>query len=125
MDISEDTPVVMCFSGHDPTGGAGIHADIETIGSLGAYATSVITTLTIQDTQDVQGYIPIDEATIAEQARAVLEDMPVAAFKIGMVGSAEAVEAIHAVLQDYPDVPVILDPVLCSGNGTELADREI
>jgi len=118
-------PVVMCFSGHDPTGGAGLQADIEAIASCGAHATTVITAVTIQDTQDVQGYVPMDETTIAEQARGVLEDMPVSAFKIGMLGSVEAIEVINSILEDYPDLPVILDPVLSSGAGTVLADRDI
>ena len=118
-------PVVMAFSGNDPSGGAGIPADIESLSSHGCHAAPVITTLTIQDTQDVIGYSPLDGSMVAEQARAVLEDMPVSAFKLGLLPSADIVEAIHNVLNDYQDIPVILDPVLASGNGIVLTDDDV
>jgi len=120
-----EIPVIMTFAGNDPTGGAGIQADIESISSMGGHAAAVVTALTIQDTQNVLGYMPVDLTTITEQARAVLEDMPVSAIKIGMVGSVEAVEVIHSILMDYPDLPVVFDPILSSGGGEELADGEI
>ena len=125
--MNEDTspvPVVMSFSGNDPSGGAGIQADIEALVSHGCHTAPVITALTIQDTNDILGYTPLDTALIVEQARTVLEDMPVSVFKIGLLGSSEAVEAVHSVLTDYPDIPVVLDPVLTTGNGSELADDE-
>ena len=118
-------PVVLVFAGNDPTGGAGIQADIETLASMGCHAAPVITAITIQDTQDVKGYFPLDMPTVIEQARAVLEDMPIAAIKIGMLGSVDAIEAVATILKDYPDVPVIFDPVLASGGGAELADGEM
>src|SRR5210317_908967 len=100
-------PVIMVFSGNDPSGGAGIQADIEALISHGCHAAPVITALTIQDTQDVIGYTPLDGGLIVEQARAVLEDMPVTAFKLGLLTSSDAVQAVHSILQDYPDIPVI------------------
>lgn len=118
-------PVVLALSGSDPSGGAGIQADIEALASHGCHCAPVITAITVQDTQDVKSYAPLDGTLIMEQARAVLEDMPVAAIKIGLLGSSEAVEAIYGVLQDYPDIPVILDPVLASGNGASLSDEEV
>lgn len=118
-------PVVMVFSGNDPSGGAGIQADIEALISHGCHTTPVITTLTIQDTQDVIGYTPLDGGLIAEQARAVLEDMPISVFKLGLLPSTDAVEAVHSVLRDYPEIPVVMDPVLASGSGTMLADEDI
>jgi hydroxymethylpyrimidine/phosphomethylpyrimidine kinase len=118
-------PVVMVFSGNDPSGGAGIQADIEALISHGCHTTPVITALTIQDTQDVIGYTPLDGGLITEQARAVLEDMPVSAFKLGLLASSEAVEAIHAILADYPNIPVVLDPVLASGSGTVITEDEV
>lgn len=114
-------PVVMTFSGHDPSGGAGMQADIETLASQGCHAAPVITALTVQDTQDVLDFTVLDATHIIPQARAVLEDMPVAAFKIGMLGGREIVEAIHSILRDYPGIPVVLDPVLATGRGTSLA----
>ncbi len=125
MTEPQTIPVVMTFGGSDPTGGAGLQADIEALASMGCHAATIVTAITVQDTQDVKSYAPLDAELIIEQARAVLEDMPVAAFKIGMLGSVEAVEAIHTLLQDYPEIPVVLDPVLSSGRGTELADEDV
>jgi len=118
-------PVVLTFSGHDATGGAGISADIEAISSQGCHASTVVTCLTVQDTVDVVSVIPIDDDIVIQSARAVLEDMPVAAFKIGLLGSVEVIEAVHSILYDYPDTPVIFDPVLGSGSGTGLADDDM
>ncbi|HED52262.1 MAG TPA: hydroxymethylpyrimidine/phosphomethylpyrimidine kinase [Gammaproteobacteria bacterium] len=118
-------PVVMVFSGNDPSGGAGVQADIEALISHGCHTTPVITTLTIQDTRDVIGYTPLDGALIAEQARAVLEDIPVNAFKLGLLSSTEAIETIHTILNDYPEIPVVTDPVLATGGGTLLVDDDV
>lgn len=124
-ETANSIPVVLVLSGHDPSGGAGIQADIEALASHGCHCAPVITAITVQDTQDVKSYAPLDGTLIMEQARAVLEDMPVAAIKIGMLGSTEAVEAIYGVLQDYPNIPVVLDPVLSSGNGASLTDDDV
>jgi len=118
-------PAVMCFSGLDPTGGAGIQADIETIGSMGCHAAPIITALTVQDTRAASRFVAVDQMLLIEQARAVLEDIPVAAFKLGMLGSVENIEAIHSILVDYPDIPLVLDPVMVAGGGGELADDNI
>jgi hydroxymethylpyrimidine/phosphomethylpyrimidine kinase len=118
-------PVIMVFSGNDPSGGAGIQADIESLISHGCHTAPVLTALTIQDTQDVIGYTPLDGGLIEEQARAVLEDMPVSAFKLGLLASTEAVETIHSILNDYPDIPVVMDPVLASGSGTQITDDDV
>ncbi len=125
QELASTIPVVMALSGSDPSGGAGIQADIESLASHGCHCAPVITAVTVQDTQEVKSYAPLDGTLIMEQARAVLEDMPVAVIKIGMLGSVEAVEAIHGVLQDYPDIPVVLDPVLAAGNGAVLADDDV
>lgn len=125
MKDNPSLPVVLVFAGNDPTGGAGIQADIESIASMGAHAAPVITAITVQDTQDVKSYMPLDLSSIIEQARAVLEDMPVSAIKIGMLGSIEAVEAVHSILVDYSDVPVVFDPVISAGGGTALADNDM
>ncbi|MFP3874353.1 MAG: hydroxymethylpyrimidine/phosphomethylpyrimidine kinase [Thiohalophilus sp.] len=118
-------PAVMCFSGLDPTGGAGIQADIETIVSMGGHATPIITALTVQDTVNASRFMAVDPMLLIEQARGVLEDLPIAAFKLGMLGSVEVIEAIHSILVDYPDIPLVLDPVLAAGGGGELADDAI
>jgi len=118
-------PVVLVFAGHDPSGGAGLQADIEAIAGQGAHAATVVTALTIQDTQDVTGYTNIEPAHVTAQARAILEDMPVAVFKLGMLGSIENAEAVHGILTDYPEIPVVVDPVLASGAGTDLGGRAL
>jgi len=118
-------PIVLVFAGTDPTGGAGLQADILTLASLGCHAISVVTAVTVQDTVGVDDYLPMEAEWIADQARSVLEDMPVAAIKIGMIGSVEAVAAIAEVVSDYPDIPLVLDPVLSSGRGDPLANEEL
>jgi len=116
-------PVVLTFAGHDPSGGAGLQADIEALASQGCRAAPVLTALTVQDSSDVQDFHPLPAGQVVSQARAVLEDMPVAAFKVGMTGSVEVASAIHSILRDYPDIPLVFDPVLETGNRTTLGDE--
>ena len=118
-------PIVLSFAASDPTGGAGLQADILTLAGLGCHPLSVVTAITVQDTAGVEGVLPVDAEWVADQARALLEDMPVAAFKLGMLGSVEAISAIAEVISDYPDIPVVLDPVLASGRGDQFADEEM
>ena len=118
-------PLVLTFAGSDPTGGAGIQADLLTIASLGCHPLSVITAITVQDSERVHSVNPVDPDWLEDQARQVLEDMTVAAFKIGLIGSVENVAAIAEVVSDYPHIPLVLDPVLAAGNGDELAGAEI
>jgi hydroxymethylpyrimidine/phosphomethylpyrimidine kinase len=118
-------PIVLSFAGTDPTGGAGIQADLLTLSSMGCYALTVVTAITVQDTAGVEDVLPLEADWVSDQARVLLEDMPVAAFKIGMVGSVENCAAIAEVVSDYPDVPLILDPVLASGRGEELATEDM
>ncbi|HUT39793.1 MAG TPA: hydroxymethylpyrimidine/phosphomethylpyrimidine kinase [Gammaproteobacteria bacterium] len=112
----------MTFAGHDPGGGAGLQADIESLFSQGCHTTPVITALTVQDSRDVMAFHPVEPAHVISQARAILEDMPVAAFKTGMLGSVENGVAIHSIMADYPDIPLVVDPVLASGSGTSLGE---
>jgi len=125
MNEIPSTPVVMSFAGTDPSGGAGLQADIETLISMGCHAAPVVTAVTVQDTQQLFRFQSMDPIMIIEQARTVLEDVPVSAFKIGMIGSAENAEAIQSILLDYPDVPVVLDPLISAGGGGELTDDEL
>ena len=118
-------PSVLTFSAADPSGGAGAQADVQTLVSMGCHPLSVITAITVQDTLGVNAVHPLEADWVVDQARAVLEDVPVAAFKVGLVGSVEAVAAIAEVVSDYPDIPLVLDPVLASGRGDELATDEI
>ena len=118
-------PLVLTFAASDPSGGAGVQADLLTLASMGCHPLSVITALTVQDSLGVEGVLPIDADWVADQARCLLEDMPVDAFKIGVLGSVENIAAIAEIVSDYPDVPLILDPVLASGRGDELASEEM
>ena len=118
-------PIVLSFAGTDPTGGAGIQADLLTLSSMGCHALTVVTAITVQDTAGIEDVLPIDADWVSDQARVLLEDMPVAAFKIGLVGSVENCAAIAEVVSDYPDVPLILDPVLASGRGDEMATEDM
>ncbi|MBI3716274.1 MAG: hydroxymethylpyrimidine/phosphomethylpyrimidine kinase [Betaproteobacteria bacterium] len=123
-DILRSPPAVLTFAALDPSGGAGLHADILTLASMGCHPLSVITAITVQDTVGVEGISPIDADWVADQARAILEDIPVAAFKIGVLGSLENIAAIAEVVSDYPEIPLILDPVLASARGDEFAGEE-
>ncbi|HTS21480.1 MAG TPA: bifunctional hydroxymethylpyrimidine kinase/phosphomethylpyrimidine kinase [Casimicrobiaceae bacterium] len=118
-------PIVLAFAASDPSGGAGIQADILTLASMGCHPLSVLTAITVQDTLGVEGIQPLEAEWVADQARCLLQDMPVDAFKIGVLGSVENIAAIAEILSDYPDVPLILDPVLASGRGDELASEDM
>jgi hydroxymethylpyrimidine/phosphomethylpyrimidine kinase len=118
-------PIVLVFAASDPSGGAGLQADIMTLSSMGCHPLSVVTAVTIQDTTGVDDVSAIDADWVADQARCVLEDMPVAAFKIGVLGSVETIAAIAEVVSDYPEIPLVFDPVLASGRGDELASEEM
>lgn len=123
--MSDSPPIVLVFAATDPSGGAGIQADILTLSSMGCHPLTAVTAITIQDTMGVEDVLPIDAEWVADQARCVLEDMPVAVFKIGLLGSVEVIAAIAEVVSDYPDIPLVLDPVLASGRGDELASEDV
>ncbi|MBI3526051.1 MAG: hydroxymethylpyrimidine/phosphomethylpyrimidine kinase [Betaproteobacteria bacterium] len=118
-------PIVLCFAASDPTGGAGIQADIMTLASMGCHPLTVITAITVQDTAGVEDIFAIDADWVSDQARALLEDVPVAAFKLGLLGSVENIVAIAEIIADYPDIPLIFDPVLASGRGDQFADEDM
>ena len=115
------SPVVLCFSGLDPSGGAGLQADIEAIAAIGAHAAVVCTALTVQDTQRVYGFQAIDSAFLREQADKVLADLPVRAIKCGMLASPDVVAMVRDVCLAHSDIPLLLDPVLAANSGGSLA----
>lgn len=119
------SPTVVTFSGMDPTGGAGSQADMESLISFGCHCCPVVTAITAQDTCNIKNFTAVSASMLINQARAVLEDMAVSAFKIGMLGSVENVEALHSILIDYPNIPVVLDPVINAGGGGELSNDAI
>lgn len=118
-------PIVLCFSGHDPSGGAGIQADIETIVSHRCHAASVITALTEQDSRNVKKLLPQRPEDVVAQALTLLTDFNVTAIKIGLLGSAEVALAVADVIRQADKIPVVLDPVLAAGGGTDLAGQEL
>ena len=119
--MSSAPPVVLTFAATDPTGGAGLQADVLTIAALGCHPLSVLTGFTVQDTRGVSRLEPLAASAVAAQARCVLADVAARAFKLGVFGSAENARAIGEILAAHPAVPVVLDPVLASGRGDELA----
>ena len=119
--MSDTPPIVLVFAATDPSGGGGMPSDILTLASMGCHALTVVTAITVQDTMGIEAVMPIEADWVADQARCVLEDMPVAAFKLGVLGSAENATVIAALLSEYPPRPLVFDPVLASGRGDTLA----
>jgi hydroxymethylpyrimidine/phosphomethylpyrimidine kinase len=113
-------PVILCFSGHDPTGGAGLQADIEAITAQGAHAAGLITAHTVQDTRDVRRCVPVDAQLLANQIEVLLEDCRIDAIKIGLLGAPALIPLIAHTIKRC-GVPVVLDPVLRAGGGAELS----
>lgn len=117
-------PIILTIAGSDCSGGAGIQADIKTISALGGYAASAITAVTAQNTLGVQAVYPLPADIVRQQITSVMNDLPPAAIKIGMVHSLPIVEAIADSLQTYPPCPVIYDPVMVSTSGRRLMTEE-
>ncbi|QTF92640.1 bifunctional hydroxymethylpyrimidine kinase/phosphomethylpyrimidine kinase [Halomonas sp. BM-2019] len=115
-------PNVLTIAGSDPSGGAGIQADLKTFSALGAYGTSVITALTAQNTRGVTGVHPVPAEFIAAQLETLLDDVLIDAVKIGMVASREVAEVIRAALTRRRPRWVVLDPVMVAKSGDILVD---
>ncbi|PCI21427.1 MAG: hydroxymethylpyrimidine/phosphomethylpyrimidine kinase [Piscirickettsiaceae bacterium] len=126
MPICNNTPpIALSISGHDPTGGAGVIADAEVFMHFGCHPCSILTCQTVQDSSTVQRLIPLNGSDLIAQANALFNDMSISVIKIGLTGSVECVTAIVNVLQQHPNVPVVFDPVLASGDGTPLASKKL
>ena len=122
MKDKNKKPVVLVIAGHDPSGGAGIQADIESIADTGCHAATIITSLTAQDTNTITGVSPQDSLFFKEQIKLILNDMDVLACKIGMIGSDNLVEIIHAELSKRT-IPIVLDPIINSETGINLSSE--
>jgi|SRR5687768_5125085 len=118
-------PLVLTFAASDPTGGAGLQADLLTLAALGCHPLSVLTGFTVQDTRGVELLESLPAALVARQARTLLAESRVAAFKVGVLGSADNARAVAAIAAEHPNVPLVLDPVLASGRGDRLASEEV
>ncbi len=121
-------PCVLVFAGLDPSGGAGVQADIEAIAAMGAHALTIVTTLTVQDNDHVKAVHAVDASILREQVRVLCEKFQIAAIKIGITGTQENVavitETIKRLRQEASDLPVVLDPVLASGHGDALSRED-
>ena len=118
-------PIVLTFAASDPTGGAGLQADVLTLAALGCHPLSVLTGLTVQDTIGVEHFEPVAADLVTRQAKSVLAETTVAAFKVGVVGSAGNARAVAAIAATHAGVPLVLDPVLASGRGDRLAGDDV
>jgi hydroxymethylpyrimidine/phosphomethylpyrimidine kinase len=98
---------VMSFNASDASGAGGVAGDIATIAAMGAHALPVVTSIVMRDTAEIFDQHPLEEDTVVEQARSILEDVTIAAWKVGFLGNAENVGAVAEVLSDYPDVPLV------------------
>lgn len=115
---------VLCFSGLDPSGGAGLQADIEAIGQSGAHAAIACTAITVQDSQQVYGFEAVSANLLMQQANAVYNDLPVKAIKSGMLGTVENIAVLADFLRQRPQLKYVLDPVLVANSGGNLGDRD-
>ena len=122
--MADAPPVVLVFAGNDPVGGAGLAADIETLVANGCYPAPVVTAITVQDTSGVSRVEPVAVELVEQQARAVLQDLPVTAIKTGLLATNENVALVTALAKEF-DLPLIVDPVMKSGTGDDLASETL
>lgn len=118
------TPVALSVAGSDPSGGAGIQADLKTFSAHGVYGTAVLTALTAQNTRGVTGVHPVPADFVAEQIATLLDDVRVHAVKTGMLGTAAVVRAVAAGLSGQVAGPVVVDPVMVATSGDRLVDDD-
>ncbi len=120
-----DVPIVLSVAGSDPSGGAGVQADLRTIALHGLHGGAVVTAVTVQNTHGVLRVEPVDAELVAAQLAALLEDLRPAAIKLGMLGTSAVAVAVARLLARLPDVPVIVDPVLVSSSGAPLLRGDV
>ena len=115
---------VLSIAGSDSGGGAGIQADIKTITALGAYASTAVTAITVQNTLGVHGVLGISEAIITAQISSVLNDIGADAIKTGMLATGGVIEAVVSELKQWPNMPLVVDPVMVAKGGASLLAKE-
>lgn len=121
---TNNSPVVLTIAGFDPSAGAGVLADIKTISAFGCYGLGVVTSLTMQNTREVQGVLHQSGETIKGQLQPLFADFEIAAVKTGMLPTIEAVEAVVSALSANPVPHVVIDPVARSSSGSDLIDDD-
>jgi hydroxymethylpyrimidine/phosphomethylpyrimidine kinase len=119
--MSSAPPLVLAFAASDPTGGAGVQADVLTLAALGCHPLSVVTALTVQDTHGVDGVLDVETQWVDAQARRLLDDMRVSAFKLGVLGSPQNIAAVARILAVQRGASIVVDPVLASARGDSLS----
>ena len=122
---NKQTYKVLTIAGSDPSGGAGIQADIKAITALGGYAASAITALTIQNTLGVTGILAVPPSVVTEQIACVMEDIAPQSIKIGMVKDVAIVRCIAESIQKYRPAFIVYDPVMVSTSGHRLIDDDV
>ncbi len=124
MHAKNSRPAILCFAGLDPSGGAGLQADIESIAQCGGHALPIATCLTVQDSTQSYTFTVVDNALIAQQARTIIRDIPVAACKIGVIPNVDTARCIAEVLQPLAAVPIVYDPVIAASHGSTFSNLE-
>ena len=117
-------PPVLVFAASDPSCGAGLQADLLTLAALGCQPLTALSAITVQDSRGVSAVQPVAPDLLVRQAAALLADMPVAAFKVGVLATADNIHALADLAAAHPQVPLVLDPVLASGRGDALTDEK-
>lgn len=124
MSKTRKRPIVLTIAGFDPSSGAGITADVKTIGAHKCYGVACITALTVQSTRGVKAVEPMEGRVITETLETLADDLEIAAVKIGMLGSAEAARSVAAFLKRHQPRHVVLDPILKSSSGMDLLAKD-
>ncbi|WP_371873412.1 bifunctional hydroxymethylpyrimidine kinase/phosphomethylpyrimidine kinase [Massilia phyllostachyos] len=122
---NQTLPLILTFGVSDPVGALGVQADLAAFAANGCHGLSVVAGILVADSAKVENLHEVDSDWMADQARVLLEDMPVAAFKVGAVANVLQLAAIAEIVSDYPDAPLILDPFLTALPDSGLADEEM
>ena len=122
---NQPSPLILTFGVSDPVGALGVQADLATFAAHGCHALSIPTALLVSDSARVEEWHEVDTGVMADQARQVLEDMPIAAVKIGAIASIEQAAAIAEIVSDYADVPLIVDPFVSALPDSGMSDEDI
>jgi len=122
MHIKNSRPTVLCFAGLDPSGGAGLQADIESVANCGAHALPIATCLTTQNTQATSSVYAVESQVIKQQFKALIEDVKISSIKIGVVPNSEIAICIATLIKQLPDTPIVYDPVISASFGSKFTD---
>lgn len=123
MQVENTSPVVLCFGGLDPSGGAGLQADIEAVAACGGHALPIATCLTVQNTAQAFKLSPTETQLIAQQAEALLQDTSISGCKIGVIPNSEIAVVVSEIIRQIPSIPVVLDPVFRASRGSTFCDQ--